>query len=155
MSQPFLIRILPPLEPSWSTNMTKALSLSLRHRIFQSLWMGWLTGLMALYSTLASPDALTARKELQALGIEYTEQQFARSAGEGDLVAVGLFLEAGMDVNAGGGAALGLAAGRGKLDMVRLLLSKGAQPTSNALQYARTRGHTEIEGILVEAGAKE
>lgn len=135
--------------------MTKALSLSLRHRIFQSLWMAWLTGLMALYSTLASPDALTARKELQALGIEYTEQQFARSAGEGDLVAVGLFLEAGMDVNAGGGAALGLAAGRGKLDMVRLLLSKGAQPTSNALQYARTRGHTEIEGILVEAGAKE
>jgi len=135
--------------------MTKALSRSLRHRILQSLCMGWLTGLMALYPTLASPDALTARKELQALGIEYTEQQFARSAGEGDLVAVGLFLEAGMDVNAGGGAALGLAAGRGKLDMVRLLLSKGAQPTSNALQYARTRGHTEIEGILVEAGAKE
>jgi hypothetical protein len=96
-----------------------------------------------------------ARKDLKQMGIEYTEQQFAKSAGESDMTAVGLFLDAGMDVNAGGGAALGLAAGRGQLEMVKLLLSKGAKPTSNALQFARTRGHQEIEKILVEAGAKE
>jgi hypothetical protein len=100
-------------------------------------------------------NPVTARKDLQKMGIAYTEQQFATSAGAGDTTAVILFLDAGMDVNAGGGAALGVAAGRGRIGMVKLLLSKGAKPTSNALQYARTRGHKEIENLLVEAGAKE
>jgi uncharacterized protein len=39
--------------------------------------------------------------------------------------------------------------------MVQYLQSKGAKPTSNSLQFARTRGHKEIEKILVDAGAKE
>jgi ankyrin repeat protein len=60
-----------------------------------------------------------------------------------------------MNVNAGGGAALGLASGRGQIEMVKFLLSKGAKPTSNSLQFARTRGHKEIEKILIDAGAKE
>jgi hypothetical protein len=109
----------------------------------------------AMPATIVAADPATARKDLKKMGVDYTEQQFAKSAGEGDMTAVKLFLEAGMDVNAGGGAALGLAAGRGQLEMVKLLLSKGAKPTSNSLQFARTRGHAEIEKILVEAGAKE
>lgn len=100
-------------------------------------------------------NSVEARKDLKQMGLEYTEQQFATSAGAGDMTAVKLFLDAGMDVNAGGGAALGLSAGRGQLEMVQFLLSRGAKPTSNALQYARTRGHQEIERILVEAGARE
>lgn len=104
---------------------------------------------------LQAADALSARKDLQQMGLQYTEQQFAKSAGEGDKTAVQLFLDAGMDVNSGGGAALGLAAGRGKVEMVKYLLSKGAKPTSDALQYARTRGHKEIEKLLLDAGAKE
>ncbi len=105
--------------------------------------------------TAHAADAAAARAELKATGVEYTEQQFATSAGAGDMVAVKLFLDGGMDVNAGGGAALGVAAGRGKLEMVKFLMSKGAKPTSNALQYARTRGYKDIEDILVKAGAKE
>ncbi len=100
-------------------------------------------------------DAVSARAELKQIGLEYTEPQFATSAGAGDMVAVKLFLDGGMDVNAGGGAALGVAAGRGKTDMVKFLLSKGAKPTANALQFARTRGHKDIEDMLVQAGAKE
>lgn len=100
-------------------------------------------------------DPAQARTELHHLGVEYSEQQFAKSAGAGDKTAVGLFLDAGMDVNAGGGAALGLAAGRGQTEMVKLLLSKGVKPTSNSLQFARTRGYPEIEKLLIEAGAKE
>lgn len=100
-------------------------------------------------------DAVQARKDLKQMGLDYNEQQFAKSAGEGDKTAVQLFLDAGMDVNAGGGAAIGLAAGRGKTEMVKYLLSKGAKPTSDALQYARTRGHKDIEKILIDAGAKE
>ena len=108
-----------------------------------------------LQTDVCAADPVSARKDLKQMGIEYTEQQFATSAGAGDMTAVGLFLDAGMDVNAGGGAALGLAAGRGQLEMVKLLLSKGAKPTSNALQFARTRGHADIEKLLIEAGAKE
>lgn len=100
-------------------------------------------------------DPVQARKDLKAMGVEYNGQEFAKAAGNGDTAAVQLFLDAGMDVNTGGGAAIGLAAGRGKAQMVRYLLSKGATPTSNALQYARTRGHQEVEKILMEAGAKE
>ncbi len=100
-------------------------------------------------------DAASARKELQQMGVGYTEPQFAASAGAGDMLAVKLFLDAGMDVNAGASAALGLAAGRGQLEMVKLLLANGAKPTANALQFARTRGHKEIKAILVQAGAKE
>ena len=103
----------------------------------------------------SAADPVQARKDIKEMGIEYTEQQFSTSAGAGDMTAVKLFLDAGMDVNSGGGAAIGLAAGRGQLEMVKLLLSKGAKPTSNSLQFARTRGHKEIEKILVEAGAKE
>ncbi|WKJ91204.1 ankryin [Methylomonas montana] len=100
-------------------------------------------------------DALQARKDLQKIGVEYTEQQFATSAGSGDMATVRLFLDAGIDVNAGDSAALGLAAGRGQLEVVKLLLANGAKPTANALQFARTRGYKEIETILVQAGAKE
>jgi uncharacterized protein len=110
---------------------------------------------LSLSNVSFATDSLAARKDLNQMGVEYTEQQFAKSAGAGDMTAVKLFLDAGMDVNAGGGAALGLAAGRGQTEMVKLLLSKGAKPTSNALQFARTRGHKEIEKILIDAGAKE
>ena len=112
---------------------------------------------LALISVNASfaEEPVGARKQLKQMGVEYTEQQFASSAGAGDMPVVKLFLDAGMNVNAGGGAALGLAAGRGQLEMVRFLLSKGAKPTSNSLQFARTRGHKEIVKILIDAGAKE
>ena len=100
-------------------------------------------------------DQAQARKDLKAMGVEYNSQEFAKAAGNGDMTAVQLFLDAGMDVNSGGGAAIGLAAGRGQAKMVQFLLSKGAKPTSNSLQYARTRGHKDIEKILVDAGAKE
>lgn len=96
-----------------------------------------------------------ARKALAQMNIEYGEQQFAKAAGAGDMTAVQLFVDAGMDVNSGGGAAIGLAAGRGQTEMVKWLLGKGAKPTANALQFARTRGHKDIEDILVAAGAKE
>lgn len=113
--------------------------------------------LLALAGTSSAfaENSVEARKSLTQMGIEYTEQQFAKSAGAGDMTAVQLFLDAGMDVNSGGSAAIGLAAGRGQLEMVKWLLAKGSKPTANALQFARTRGHKEIENILVSAGAKE
>ena len=111
--------------------------------------------MLAMPFDVAAGDAVQARKDLKAMGLEYKSQEFAKAAGNGDLDAVKVYLEAGMDVNEGGGAAIGLAAGRGKLEMVKFLLSAGAKPTSNALQYARTRAYKDIEKILTDAGAKE
>lgn len=112
-------------------------------------------GAVAYAGAALAADPVQARKDLKAMGVEYNGQEFAKAAGNGDMTAVQLFLDAGMDVNTGGGAAIGLAAGRGQTKMVQFLLSKGAKATSNALQYARTRGHKDIEKILVDAGAKE
>jgi len=120
----------------------------------------WLASAFTVYLLLQcgvtlAADPVQARKEITAMGSQYSGPNFAKAAGNGDMTAVQLFLDAGMDVNEGGGAALGLAAGRGKTEMVKFLLSKGAKPTSDALQYAWTRGYTEIEKILRDAGAKE
>ncbi|NJD07269.1 MAG: ankryin [Methylococcaceae bacterium] len=114
----------------------------------------FLAGALTMTASFAA-DPVKARTDLKQMGVEYTEQEFAKAAGNGDMTAAQLFLDGGMDVNAGGGAAIGLAAGRGKLEMVKFLLSKGAKATSNSLQFARTRGHADIEKLLIEAGAKE
>jgi uncharacterized protein len=126
-----------------------------RCRVVSTVMSAFLFFALLCPHIVSAAEPEEARKDIKQMGIEYTGQQFATSAGAGDMVAVKLFLDAGMDVNTGGGAALGLAAGRGQIEMVKFLLSKGAKPTANALQFARTRGHKEIEKILVEAGAKE
>ena len=110
---------------------------------------------LAVPITAASAYPVQARKDIQAMGLDYNGPAFAKVAGNGDMAAVKLYLDAGMDVNEGGSAAIGLAAGRGKLEMDKFLLSVGAKPTSNALQYARTRGYKDVEQVLVDAGAKE
>lgn len=127
-----------------------------RYRIFSATVIAALALCALLQADMAAAaDSVQARKDIKAMGLEYTGQDFAKAAGNDDMTVVQLFLDAGMDVNSGGSAALGLAAGRGKTRMVQFLLSKGAKPTSDALQYARTRGHKDIEKLLVEAGAKE
>jgi uncharacterized protein len=108
-----------------------------------------------LFGQAAAADPAQARKDLKAMGVEYNSQEFAKAAGNGDMTAVQLFLDAGMDVHSGGDAAIGVAAGRGRARMVQFLLSKGAKPTSEALQYSRQRGHTDVEKILRDAGAKD
>lgn len=127
----------------------------MRKNLLSSVVIPLLFAFVFLSNAAFAGNPIEAREELKKIGVEYTEQQFAKSAGAGDMTAVKLFLDAGMDVNAGGGAALGLASGRGQVEMVKFLLANGAKPTSNSLQYARTRGHKEIEKILIDAGAKE
>lgn len=111
--------------------------------------------ILPLSGAAAAADAVQVRKDIMAMGLEYSGQDFAKAAGNGDMTAVKLFLDAGMDVNEGGSAAIGVAAGRGQTEMVKFLLAKGSKATANALQYARTRGFKDIEQILVVAGAKE
>lgn len=77
-----------------------------------------------------------SRKELGQMNIKYDEITFLESAAAGDLIAVRLFVESGMNVNTivdvkpGGRvieyAALHMAAGKGHLEVVKYLLDNGA-----------------------------
>lgn len=69
-----------------------------------------------------------ARKDLGKMNIPYTEQAFAEAAGNKDMTAVKLFLEAGMSPNLPAGESTPLieAANKSNLEMIKLLVEKGA-----------------------------
>ena len=110
------------------------------------LFVAMVAVIFASVCSAIATDPVQARKDIKAMGMEYTGQDFAKAAGNGDMTAVQLFLDAGMDMNSGGGAAIGLAAGRGKTEMVKFLLSKGAKPTLGRTAIcadARPQGYRE------------
>lgn len=99
---------------------------------------------------------------------EEINSQFRIAAGLGRLDEVRSLLDRGADVNSAGpgtdqvpagGTALMLAAARNQKDVVRLLLSKGANPNQadqgggTALIYASWKGNLDIVKILIESGA--
>ena len=103
------------------------------------------------YEPLA-PDQ--ARAVLKERGIPYSQHSFLTTAGEGDLEAVRLFIEAGMNVNAqsvneGLDTALMHAAGGGHLNVVRYLVSQGAQVN---LKNGRCAGSLAIEITIENPG---
>jgi ankyrin repeat protein len=77
-----------------------------------------------------------------------------------DLTRVKDFLESGCDPDARvcwGSSLLALAAERGFMDCVSLLLNAGAtvnDPESNALSYAAAKGDSEMVALLLDAGAE-
>jgi hypothetical protein len=103
-----------------------------------------------------------ARKALEQMGIDYTESAFREHAYDGDLIAVGLFVNAGMDVNANGEdgeTALMLAAYKGGPVVVQVLLDKGAEINVKeddgwtALMIAADEGNPVIAQMLLDKGA--
>jgi hypothetical protein len=106
-------------------------------------------------------DPVQARIELsQILGmIPYDEEGFVHVAGRGDKLAVELFIDSGMDVNANGGVALREASARGHTEIVKLLLDIGANVNAinssdePALIEALGNNHPEIAKLLLDKGA--
>jgi ankyrin repeat protein len=118
--------------------------------------------LVALFSSCGkSPEE--ARRELRQMNVEYSENSFIKSAKEGDILAIRLFLNAGMNPNAKDGegkTALIAASEAGRDQVVKLLLAKGAdieakdnERDATALLWASAKEKTKTMRILLDKGA--
>jgi ankyrin repeat protein len=110
----------------------------------------------------AGKNPIQARKELGQLSIQYSEVAFNEAAKNGDKLAVELFIETGMSVNARSNALI-TASWFGRTEIVKLLIEKGADVNaisagSTALSLASANAHKEgykeIVQLLKNAGAK-
>ena len=109
-----------------------------------------------------SPDS--ARKQLADLRQDFTPADFVMAAVHGDTKAVELFIAAGMDVNVSpdmGMSALIGASGEGHLEIMKLLIQKGAKVNAKdneagvtALLLAAANGKEDAVKLLVQSGAK-
>ncbi len=83
--------------------------------------------------------------------------ELCQAAGSGDLARVRKLLDFGeypSSRNSTRTSALELAADRGSLEVVELLISRGAVVTNQALQWAATAGSSRVVEILLEHGAQ-
>lgn len=119
---------------------------------------------LALTGCGRSPDKAVKepRKELAALNLQFTPDDFVQSAGNGDLTAVKLFLDAGMAVDTRGSTsftALAAAVMRGHLPVVKLLLERGANVNaapddgSTPILHAAETEHLPVLEALMSKGA--
>jgi ankyrin repeat protein len=116
------------------------------------------TVLLLLLLVLAPVSALAAAAEQTDPGARLRE-----AASRGDLGEVRALLDAGTDVNAKseyGATALSYASDKGQLEVVKLLLARGAEVDpadtfyqSTPITWAGYNGHVEVVKALIEAGA--
>ena len=109
---------------------------------FQRLLLVIFLASVFLFATFGfKAEGGTARAELEKKGYTYIESSFVECAKKGDIEAVKLFLDEGMDVNAvnqRGQTALIRAAEYQRTDVVTLLLEKGADVEFIGERHQRT-----------------
>ena len=116
-----------------------------------------LISILSLSACGQSPE--NDRKELGQMNIPYSEDSFVNSAENGDIMAVKLFLTAGMNININNSekrTALEQAIYKGRIEVVDFLLSKNADPNINngkALQIAIEKGSIDLVKKLLNKGA--
>lgn len=109
-----------------------------------------------------SRKAIAARQELERSGISYTPETFVTLAARGNLRAVELFLDSGLNPDArnrDGFTALMWSAGQDRWPVVNALLARGANvnatsaDSTTALIAAASQGHVRIVRLLIDRGA--
>lgn len=106
-----------------------------------------------------------AKDELRKAEIPFSVDEFTSRALKGDIAAVRLLLDAGIEPDAknkDGYTALMLAASEGHAKIVKALLDRGAAPNvkstgqghgRTALMYTVSNGHIECSKVLIASGA--
>ena len=130
---------------------------------YRILFAFFLTVVLLLGTSGLEARAGDARIKLEKKGIPYNESSFTECAKKGDIEAVKLFLDEGIDINAvnkKGQTALIRAAEYQRKEVVTLLLEKGADVEFIGERHARTAlmeaagtGNNSIIKQLVEKGA--
>lgn len=119
-------------------------------------------GLIVVVAGCSPAPAKDGQSKLAAWNVEYSPAAFRSRAAVGDLTAVQLLLEAGIDFNATdqrGGTALRYAVTGGHLEIVSALLEAGADVNVEdndgytPLRYAAYNNQPKIVEALLEKGA--
>ena len=123
----------------------------------QAFLFGAVSIVVAAVGCGISPD--DARKELTAIGVQFTPQGFTQAAGNGDLRAIELFILAGVEIDTeisdGLGnkiTALEEAVYSEHVEVIRVLLDAGADPTLGVSGAISDR-NVELTALLLDAGA--
>lgn len=117
--------------------------------------------IILIVSVLFVPSACGKdyRKILEEKGIPFTQEAFLKEVGRGNREHVGLFIKAGIDIDAGGedgSSALMIASEKGDLEIAKLLIESGADVNARnvdgytALMYAAYKGHYQITELLIK-----
>jgi Ankyrin repeats (3 copies) len=115
-------------------------------KVAHSLGLALSVTLVSIFLASCGNPQEKARKELAGLNKEYSTEAFIDSAAKGDLMAIMLYLQAGMKVNAetdGGNTALMAAVSNSHKEIVKFLLEHGANP-GISLEEGRLKGVTPL-----------
>jgi ankyrin repeat protein len=123
-----------------------------------------LKGIQVMLKKIVAGWALILLLALTGVGQNQGED-FLAAARKGDVAAVKGFLDKGVDVNTKsryGATALSFACDKGHVEVVRLLLERGADPDvrdtfykATPMSWAAPKGFTEIVKLLLDKGSKE
>jgi ankyrin repeat protein len=122
----------------------------------------WFTILVAAFLFGCGQSKEQAVEQLEKLNVKFTPDDFVQSAEKGDLKAIQLFLNAGIDRNVqsvSGSTALMAAAKNGRIDVVNKLLEQKANVDAQskqgvtALMLAAENNQTEIVKLLLKKNA--
>ena len=123
---------------------------------------GWLTVCIAVLVFGCGQSKEHAIQELEKLNVRFTPDDFARSAENGDMKAVQLFLDAGIDCNAQSSAgltALMAASKNGRIEVVRKLLDQKVKIDAQgkdgvtALMLAADGNKLDVVDLLLKKNA--
>jgi ankyrin repeat protein len=122
----------------------------------------WLTVSVAVLLFGCGQPKEQAIRELEKLNVKFTPDDFVRSAENGDMKAVQLFIDAGIDCNAQSGmglTALMAASKKGRIDVVKKLLEQKLKIDAQgkdgvtALMLAAGANQLEIVNLLLKKSA--